>query len=80
MQGYPNLNINDINTEVNREALLIRKGNYRISKTNWATGNFSAFLFWRATPALVASFISASSAERKIINLENKNKALYKQF
>ena len=39
--------------------------------------NFSAFLFWRVTPALVASFISASSAERKIINLENKNKAHY---
>ena len=34
MQGYANLNINDTNTEVNRQALLIPKGNYRISKTN----------------------------------------------
>jgi len=29
MQGYPNLNINDTNTDVNRQALLIPKGNYR---------------------------------------------------
>ena len=38
---------------------------------------FSSFLFLRVTPALVASkFILASSALRKILNIENRKKKM----
>ena len=45
MQGYPNLNINGTNTDVNRQALIIPKDNYRNWTNKYKLISLRSFIF-----------------------------------